>query len=297
MYPKHYYETYLRYEASNQVFVAMPFAKEFEATYRQVIAPAIIQAGLSPRIINRGTQGAADIHAAIYEAILHSRLVIADMTVQSSYAGDDGVTRWQANNNVAYEVGLAAAWRNPEDILLIYRERDGHAYGFDVQNLRHVAYSFADPARAIADLKAEIGNCVSSSRFIADQSFDLLAQAITPDAAQFMHFEAGRTFPSLRFKSPKVAGLYSRHSAAIGELQSIGALVARNVFPPQDGHGVAVIYQWSELGLRLMRKWQAIDDGRLIEMRRQIASVPLERLPPPELRNFPAAEAKAAPGA
>ena len=34
-------------------------------------------------------------------------LLRADMTVQSSSANDDGVVKWQANANVAYEVGLA----------------------------------------------------------------------------------------------------------------------------------------------------------------------------------------------
>ena len=95
---------------------------------------------LVPRIINRATSGSPDIHEQIFDAILHSRLVVADMTVQSNYADASGKARWQANANVAYEVGLAAAWRNPEDVLLIHPGHPDHSYSFDVQNLRHVQY-------------------------------------------------------------------------------------------------------------------------------------------------------------
>ena len=126
MYPMTYYENFMRYEASDQVFVAMPFSKPFQHAFDTVIAPAIAavllngKPFLEPRIINRGTTGSPDIHEQIFDAIIHSRLVIADMTVQSSCPADDGGVRWQANANVAYEVGLACAWRNPEDILLIH---------------------------------------------------------------------------------------------------------------------------------------------------------------------------------
>src|SRR2546422_4295388 len=116
----------MRYEASNQVFVAMPFTKHFQLAYENIIEPAIRLVTVSgqplmPRIINRGTSGAPDIHEQIFDAIIHSRLVIADMTVQASYRGEDGATKWQANANVAYEIGLASTWRNPEDILLIHQ--------------------------------------------------------------------------------------------------------------------------------------------------------------------------------
>jgi hypothetical protein len=74
----------MRYEASDQVFVAMPFSKPFQRAYDTVIAPAIAAVCLNgkpflqPRIINRGTTGSPDIHEQIFDAIIHSRLVIAN---------------------------------------------------------------------------------------------------------------------------------------------------------------------------------------------------------------------------
>ena len=264
MYPKHFYETYLRYEASDQVFVATPFSPQAEAVTNQIIVPAIqgVQVNgrnLVARLINRGTHGAADIHAAIFEAILRSRLVIADLTVQANYVADDGTRRWQPNSNVTYEVGLAAAWRNPEDILLIHRDHPEHAYSFDVQNLRHVLYSPDDPGTAIALLATEIVNCLNTSKFISKQALDTMVRSLSPIAVQYMHGEASRTYPAISFTSRDTGGLYNTRLAAISELLSIGSLKARHIFPPGE-RGVTVIYEWTDLGLQIMKVWKAISD-------------------------------------
>lgn len=199
----------MRYEATDRIFVAMPFSGSFRRAFERVIEPAIKQVSVNgrqlvPRIINRGTSGSPDIHEQIFDAILHSRLVIADMTVRSSFVGDDGTQKWQANANVAYEVGLASAWRNPEDIL-------------------------QDEGMPIMDARI--------------------------------------------------------HAAT--ELLSYGALKNRHVLPQGPGKGVAVIYEWTELGLRMLLSLHAITAERSRELREQIASVPLGTVPPPALRDLP----------
>jgi hypothetical protein len=171
MYARTYYETFMRYEASDEVFVAIPFSTEFTRAMDEVIAPAIRQITvngkpLKERVVNRGTTGAVDIHEQIYDGLIHSRLVIADMTVQASYEADGGGIRWQPNANVAYEVGLATAWRNPEDILLIHQPHRSHTYSFDVQNLRHVVYDLAEVNDSVSRLKEEIVGALSRSRFL-----------------------------------------------------------------------------------------------------------------------------------
>jgi hypothetical protein len=106
VYPKTYYETFARYEASDEIFVAIPFSTEFETALNKVIIPAIRSVTfnkkqLRERVVNRGTTGAPDIHEKIFDGILHSRLMIADMTVQANYVTASGRRRWQANSNVA----------------------------------------------------------------------------------------------------------------------------------------------------------------------------------------------------
>ena len=291
MYPLTYYENFMRYEASDQVFVAMPFSKPFQRAFDTVIAPAIANVlsngkpFLKPRIINRDTTGSPDIHEQIFDAIIHSRLVIADMTVQSCCQGDDGDVRWQANANVAYEVGLASAWRNPEDILLIHQPHAQHAYSFDVQNLRHLVYE-AGNIGSVQLISDEIVRALKTSSFLANQTFLRVIQTLSPSAIQFMHQESRRAFPGINFTDDGMP-IFDCRVHALSELLSCGALKNGNVLNQGAGKGVVVLYQWTELGLRMLLAVHAIDMARVNELRNQITSVPEDAFPPTELSTFP----------
>ncbi|MFN8423733.1 MAG: hypothetical protein U0470_10265 [Anaerolineae bacterium] len=218
MYPRTYFETFMRYEATDQVFVAMPFSVPFRRAFESVIEPAIKRVSvngrqLNPRIINRATSGAPDIHEQIFDAVLHSRLVIADMTVQFSCAGDTGTQMWQPNANVAYEVGLASAWRNPEDILLIHQGHPNHSYGFDVQNLRHVQYD-SEGDSSVALLTDEIVRALNQSVFLARMAFQRILESASPTVVQFMHLEARRAFPVVAFPDEGMPIMDARIHAA-----------------------------------------------------------------------------------
>lgn len=290
MFPRTYYETFMRYEAKDEVFVAMPFSTPFREAYERVIEPAVRavtvnQRALSPRIINRATSGSPDIHEQIFDAILHSRLVIADMTVQACTEASQGDQRWQPNANVAYEVGLASAWRNPEDILLIHQGHPKHAYSFDIQNLRHVEYDPKSPG-CVKGLADEIVRALNQSSFLAKLAYQRVLESVSPSAVQFMHQEARRAFPVVSFSDtgmPLVTALLS----AAAELLACRALKNRNVVRQGAGKGVAVVYEWTELGLRLLLSLLAITPERAQELRKQIASVPQGAIPPPALRDLP----------
>lgn len=290
MYPRTYYETFMRYEANDEVFVAMPFTAPFQRAYDAVIAPAIRRVTvrgrpLTPRIINRATSGSPDIHEKIFDAILHSRFVIADMTVQASYANDAGVSRWQANANVAYEVGLASAWRNPEDILLLHRAHADHSYSFDVQNLRHVQYE-PDASECVSALAGEIVNALNQSTFLAKLTYQKILESVSPSAIHYMHQDASRAFPVVSFQDEGMPIVDARIHAAT-ELLVCGALKNRHVIRQGPGKGVAVIYEWTDLGLRMLVSLHAVSVARRDELAGQIASVPLGEVPPPRLRDFP----------
>jgi hypothetical protein len=291
VYPRTYYETFMRYEASNEVFVAMPFNLSFRKAFETIIEPAVKGVTVNgnrlvPRIINRATTGAPDIHEKIFDAILHCRLVIADMTVQASYAADDGVAKWQANANVAYEVGLASAWRNPEDVLLLYQPHANHSYSFDVQNLRHFTYK-PSSAKCVSELAAEIVAALNQSSFLAKLTYQKILESVSPSSIQFMHQEARRAFPVVAFHDDGMPIMDARIHAAT-ELLACGAIKNRNVFSQGDRKGVAIIYEWTELGLRMLVSLHAISVERQRELLSQISSVPSDAIPPAPLREFPA---------
>lgn len=290
VHPASYYETFMRYESSDEVFVAMPFSKAFAHVFDTIVAKAIRAVRIrgkpmEPRVINRGTTGAPDIHEKIFDAIVHSRLVIADMTVQGSCLGDDGKTRWQANPNVAYEVGLACAWRNPEDVLLIHQTCGDHSYSFDVQNLRHFEYDPAE-SKCVELLAAEIVNAINQSKFIAHAHYERVLHSMSPNAIQLMHSETARAFPIVSFESAAF-GVSDSRVDALTELLRCRALRNRNVIRQGGGKGVAVIYQWTALGLRMLLNFHAATKERVEEMREQIASVPADKLPPQSLLLLP----------
>jgi len=267
----------------------MPFSESFSHAYETVIAPAIRRVKvnnrpLTPRIINRATSGSPDIHEQIFDAILHSRLVVADLTVQASYQNDNGSKRWQANSNVAYEVGLACAWRNPEDILLIHQEHSDHQYSFDVQNLRHVQYRLTN--ESMTHLSNEFVRALNKSSFLAKKSFQKIVESVSPTTLQFMHQEVRRAFPVIAFNSNEM-GIFDARTHAATELLSTGALKNRNVIPQGTGKGVAVIYEWSELGIRMLVAIHAASETRAAALRSQITSVPSDKLPPPALIDLP----------
>lgn len=293
MHPRSYVETFQRYEASNEVFVAMPFTQEFGQTFENIFVPAIsaVQVHgrpLKPRVINRGTHGAPDIQAAIYDAILHSRVVIADVTVQACVGAGTTDARWQPNANVMYEVGLAAAWRNPEDVLLIHQPHVGHRYSFDIQNLRHLSYDPSNIPAAIEALKSEIMEALRSSIFLHRQSAEKIARMITPTAVNFMFRESKRTYPCISFTKPDAEGLPSINMAAIDQLIALGALRLRNRIAPSDGKGVGLVYEWTELGLSILRGWAVITDEQRAKMQQDMNSVPVDAMPPNHMLQLPA---------
>src|SRR5262249_10192905 len=114
-----------------------------------------------------------------------------------------------------------------------------------------------------------------------------LIQSLSPSAVQFMHQESRRAFPAIDFENDGMP-IFDCRVHALSELLSCGALKNRNVIDQGSGQGVVVLYQWTELGLRMLLALHAIDATRAIELRNQIKSVPDDTFPPAELRTFPA---------
>ncbi|MBI4964110.1 MAG: DUF4071 domain-containing protein [Desulfomonile tiedjei] len=126
-------------------FVLMPFGKkpnigggmvDFDAVYRELIAPAIDAAGLEPLRADEEMTGGI-IHKPMFERLILCEYAVADLTT--------------ANANVFYELGVRHAVR-PWSTVLIFAA-GGSQLPFDVAPLRALPYQLT-PEGAPAEVAA-----------------------------------------------------------------------------------------------------------------------------------------------
>jgi hypothetical protein len=96
---------------------------DFDAVYRELIAPAIEEAGLEPLRADNEMAGGI-IHKPMFERLILCEYAVADLTT--------------ANPNVFYELGLRHAARPWSTVLLF--SKDGRQLPFDVAPLRGLPY-------------------------------------------------------------------------------------------------------------------------------------------------------------
>lgn len=118
-------------EAAPLCFVLMPFGRkldaggrltDFDAVYRNVIAPAVEQAGLDPVRADEERIGGT-IHKPMFERLMLCHYAVADIT--------------GANPNVFYELGIRHALR-PRSTVILFRE--GTVLPFDIALVRGISY-------------------------------------------------------------------------------------------------------------------------------------------------------------
>ena len=130
-------------------FVLMPFGAkpgpggatiDFDAVYRELIAPAIVAAGLEPLRADEEQAGGI-IHKPMFERLILCDYAVADLT--------------GANANVFYELGLRHGIK-PASTVLVFADNGG-SLPFDVAPLRALPYRLGRdgrPADATASQRA-----------------------------------------------------------------------------------------------------------------------------------------------
>ncbi|HVO84885.1 MAG TPA: TRAFs-binding domain-containing protein [Syntrophobacteria bacterium] len=160
-------------------FVLMPFGKkpapsgaqvDFDAVYRDLIAPAIAEADLEPLRADEEVTGGI-IHKPMFERLILCEYAVADLTT--------------ANANVFYELGLRHAVR-PWSTVLIFAEGLGQL-PFDVAPLRALPYRLTTdgfPADVGGAKAALAGRLREAQKAVTDSPiFQLLDGMVAPDVA------------------------------------------------------------------------------------------------------------------
>jgi hypothetical protein len=143
-------------------FVLMPFGKkpddigqlvDFDAVYREFIAPAIEEAGLEPLRADEEQTGGI-IHKPMFERLILCEFAVADLTT--------------ANANVFYELGVRHATR-PWSTVLVFAA--GGRLPFDLAPLRALPYELVPsglPADAVGARAALVERLVEARKAATD---------------------------------------------------------------------------------------------------------------------------------
>lgn len=190
MYPNNFLKTYWRMEVRDTVFVAMDFGKTFQTRYDEVFKPAIeekeFDGGLKLKAhkVDLSTTGDS-ILTDILDGIAHCRLFLADVSVvgdmvrKNERTGDSELIPVR-NSNVLYEVGIALACRQPEEVLIV---RDDHRdkFLFDIAVFPYKTIDFSDKEKAKERVRELIQERLREQKFIDDARVDLAFRRLTSE--------------------------------------------------------------------------------------------------------------------
>ncbi len=158
MYPAQFFGLFPSFPQENKVFVAMGFDKQFQSRWEQVIKPSIVEIGLEPYRVDP-SRISDSILTEILSGIGKSRLIFADVSVDSK-----GVR----NGNVMYEVGIAHAMRQPQEVVLFRSDKEKLL--FDIANIRVNTYDpDGDPKGAGRSVKGALSETLRGSVPILDE--------------------------------------------------------------------------------------------------------------------------------
>src|SRR5438105_14627216 len=108
MYTKFFFENFWLSEQKNELFVCMPFNADFDKKFK-VINKVAVDLGFEKARRTKEDQKANDIVHEILDGIGNSKTLLFDLSDNPK----------EPNGNVLYELGIATAVREPEDMLLI----------------------------------------------------------------------------------------------------------------------------------------------------------------------------------
>jgi len=162
MHPREFMDNFWTIEDTKRVFVMMAFAHH--AVWKNIIEKAITKSKLQPDRADVPLSG--PIPDKILEGIFNARIILVDLSPQLLKDGktEDQITmKYLYNWNVAYELGIAHAVRQKEEVILISQTRE--AMPFDIHHWNIHQYSPDNIKNSINKIRDLLNN--------ANQSIDI----------------------------------------------------------------------------------------------------------------------------
>lgn len=255
VYPKYYNDLFRSFDRTAEIFVGMPFAKEFEARWKDIIKPAIRSCDLKPyRVKQRVVSDSIPVD--ILDAIARAKFLIFDISNEKTQ---------RPNPNVMYELGIAHATRLPEEVIII-RDQESKETPFDIKHIRWNTFFPASRKRSVSLIKRLIKNAEKQVDVTKDLIVTRVMALLDPDMISFLQTIRpwkDRGFDLYPF-DPDRKGLYSLPDKECSEnclrtlarnLISVGILESALPVPPQKKiYGGTPEHYMTGLGKALFRR-------------------------------------------
>lgn len=180
MHPQTFLKAFWRLELKPQIFVAMSFDDHYKSRFDDIIKPVIesIRVGgveMKAHRVDLSKTGDS-ILTDIMDGIAHSRFILADV---SSIGYDSKTGHSYRNGNVMYEVGLALACRQPEEVLLIRDDRD--KFLFDISTIPQMHIDFGNNDGAKIALREELVGRLKAVDYFKDARVQMAIATLTAE--------------------------------------------------------------------------------------------------------------------
>ena len=180
MHPNVFLKTFWRMDLKPQIFVAMSFTPQYVSRFKSVIAPAIESITIDnvPLKAYRvdASKSGDSILTDIMEGVAHSQMVLADV---STFGKDEMTKQPYRNGNVMYEVGIALACRQPQEVLLIRDDTDN--FLFDVSTIPHMTIDFSQEHAARLRLHEELKARLRERQYVNDARVQLAIAGLSAE--------------------------------------------------------------------------------------------------------------------
>jgi len=180
MYAKIFFERFWEGDQRNELFVCMPFHDSFDNKFMNIIVPSSNAAGFQTAERVKENWEANVITDRIFDGISNSKMILFDLT-------DDPKSPCQfskqINVNVLYELGIANAIREPEDIIMI-RESSSAELPFDISGMK---INFYKNELEITWLADKLKNALKGQEWFRSKRVGAAATSIDPIGFELMY--------------------------------------------------------------------------------------------------------------
>lgn len=239
MYVKFFFERFWEGEQRNELFVCMPFDVSLDKKF-EAIREAAISVNFNDAKRVKENIEANVITDKIFDGIANSKMLLFDLS-------DDPKSPCQyskqSNGNVLYELGIANAYRDPEDIIII-RETSTSNVQFDITSIKRNDY---DAELSINWLSDILKKALDKQDWSKSKRVKATAKSIDGDALYLM-YKYGR--------NPAEYSHFHTDGLEVSTIMSASRLVDLGILSFESKcyeKGYEHAYHWTSFGYEVMK--------------------------------------------